>query len=137
DSAGANCAAIELATTSTYTLSEADVDKTVRVAVTATNEAGPSTPASSAPTAAVTAPPPPPINTTSPTISGTAQPAQTLSASTGACTGSPTCPAHRSSGRDSAGANCAAIELATTSTYTLSEADVDKTVRVAVTASNA
>jgi len=54
DSSGANCAAISGASASTYTLGEADVGSTLRVTVIATNEAGGSAPALSAPTAVVT-----------------------------------------------------------------------------------
>jgi hypothetical protein len=53
NSAGAGCVPISKATTSTYTVASADVGGTLRVAVTASNSAGPSTPASSAPTAVV------------------------------------------------------------------------------------
>jgi hypothetical protein len=62
DSTGANCAPIAGATTTTYTLTAADVGSTVEVTVTAGNMAGSAT-ASSAPTALVapgSAPPPPP-----------------------------------------------------------------------------
>ena len=52
DSAGANCAAISGATASSYTLVAADIDKTIRVVVTATNANG-STPATSNQTAVV------------------------------------------------------------------------------------
>ena len=57
DTAGNNCAAITGATAQTYTVAAADVDKTLRVTVTATNPSG-STSASSAQTAAVTQPGP-------------------------------------------------------------------------------
>lgn len=54
DSAGANCAAIPGATGQSYTLAATDVGHTVRVQETASNSAGPGSPASSAPTAVVT-----------------------------------------------------------------------------------
>jgi hypothetical protein len=79
DSGGANCVAIAGATSSTYTLTSADVGSTIDVVVTGTNSGG-SVSATSAPTAPVTAPaaatgsttppgsisppPPPPLNAT-------------------------------------------------------------------------
>ncbi len=53
DAAGANCADISGATGPAYALTVADAGFTIRVAVTATNAAGPAT-AFSAPTAVVT-----------------------------------------------------------------------------------
>ena len=54
DAQGANCAPIALATTSSYAVVEADVGHALRVTVRASNEAGTSAPATSAPTAVVT-----------------------------------------------------------------------------------
>lgn len=59
DTAGANCTRIVGATGSTYLVVTADVGKTIRVVVTATNRSG-SASATSVPTAVVTQPPPPP-----------------------------------------------------------------------------
>jgi hypothetical protein len=53
DAAGANCAVISTATTQTYTPIAADVGSTLRVAVTASNAGGSSTPAGSVQTAVV------------------------------------------------------------------------------------
>jgi hypothetical protein len=53
DTAGANCSPVSEATAQTYTVGSADVGSTVRVAVTASNLAGASAPASSAQTAVV------------------------------------------------------------------------------------
>jgi thermitase len=53
DSSGASCAAISSAAGQSYTLTAADVGSTVRVAVTASNSAGSSAPATSAQTAVV------------------------------------------------------------------------------------
>ena len=58
--------------------------------------------------AAAEAPPPRP-NTSPPTISGTAQDGQTLSASTGSWSGSPTSYAYQWQRCDSSGANCANV----------------------------
>jgi hypothetical protein len=72
-----------------------------------------------------------------PTISGTAQSGQTLTASTGSWSGSPTSYGYQWQRCDSAGANCADVPGATASTYALAAADVGCTVRVAVVATNA
>src|SRR5207253_3149270 len=122
DSAGANCTAIAGATAQTYTVAAADVGFTLRVAVTASNAGGSSSPATSAQTAVVT--PPPPANTSPPTISGTAQQGQTLTASNGSWTNSPSSYAYQWQRCDSAGANCTAIAGATAQTYTVAAADV-------------
>ena len=58
DASGNNCVDIPGATGSTYTLGPDDVGSTVRVLVTAVNEAGSSNPAASAPTSTITQLPP-------------------------------------------------------------------------------
>jgi hypothetical protein len=83
-----------------------------------------------------------PSNTVEPRISGTATVGSTLTATSGSWTNSPTsfafqwvrCP--RGGGLPT-GADCAAIGGATTSSYVVSTADVDRRLRVRVTASNA
>ena len=65
DAQGANCAPIALATTSSYAVVEADVGHALRVTVRASNEAGTSAPATSAPTAVVTT-----VSQTKPSTSG-------------------------------------------------------------------
>src|SRR6202043_3788300 len=131
-----NCAAIAEATKQTYRVAPEDIESTIRVAVTATNSAGPSTPASSNQTAEVTLGPVP-VNTALPTISGTAKTGQTLTAGNGTWTESPTGYAYQWQRCDKAGANCAAISEATKQTYEVVQADGGSTIRVAVTASNA
>jgi hypothetical protein len=134
DSAGTNCADIAGATASTYLLEPADVGSKIRVVVTATNAAD-SAAAASAATATVTAAPP--VNTTLPTVSGTAEDGNVLTATTGTWTGTPTIGYGYQWRRcDSAGANCADIGGATSSTYLLQPADVDSTLRVVVIATN-
>ena len=135
--AGASCKAIEGATAPTYTLGAADVGHTLRVRVTAFNGAGFSAPATSLQTAVVTATAQPPTNTNPPTITGAAQQGQTLAASTGSWTGSPTAFAYAWKRCGAGGASCTAIAGATAATYTVAEADVAKTLRVSVVASNA
>jgi acid phosphatase type 7 len=105
----------------------------MRVVVTARNSAG-SASATSAQTAVVTAPP---VNSSPPTISGTAQQGQTLTANRGTWTGSPT-PTYTYQWRrcDATGGACADISGATATSYTLISTDVGKTIRVVVTATN-
>ena len=75
-----------------------------------------------------------PVNSAPPTISGTAQLGQALSASKGSWSGSPTTFAYAWSQCDANGASCTAISGATAATYTAAPADVGHTLRVAVTA---
>src|SRR5205823_470202 len=78
-----------------------------------------------------------PANATAPTISGTAQEKQTLTADPGSWSGTqPISYAYQWRRCDTNGANCADIIPAATATYTLTAADVDSTVRVSVPASN-
>jgi subtilisin family serine protease len=136
DATGANCSAISLATGQTYTEVSADVGSTLRVAVTATNSAGSSPPATSAQTAVVA--PAPPANTARPTTSGTARDGQQLSATTGTWSGTPPLTySYQWQDCNSLGASCANIPAATSSTYVLGHGDVGSTVRVTVTATNA
>ena len=77
------------------------------------------------------------MNTSPPTITGTAQDGQTLNASPGGWSGTqPITYAYQWRRCDSSGAGCSAISGATTSTYTVTSTDVGSTLRVAVTATN-
>jgi uncharacterized delta-60 repeat protein len=79
-----------------------------------------------------------PVNTTAPTISGSATEGQALTVSPGAWTGTaPISRDERWRRCDAAGANCVDITGASTTTYTLVAADVGHTIRVRETASNA
>ena len=81
-------------------------------------------------------PPSPPANQSPPTISGTAQVGQTLSASTGTWSGSPTSFAYQWRRCDSGGTGCADLPGAGASTYVPVGGDVGSTLRVRVTATN-
>jgi hypothetical protein len=123
----------------TYTVQSADTGYALRLVVTFADPDGTAS-ASSAPSAPVggteitTSAP---SNTTPPAISGTAEAGQTLGASSGSWSGSPSGYAYQWQRCDGAGASCAAIAGATSSTYAAGSADVGYTLRVAVTASNA
>jgi hypothetical protein len=145
DTSGASCSNINGATANSYTLGSGDVGDTLRVVVSATNEGGSST-ATSAATATVEAPPvepppppPPPAaptNTTLPAISGTTTQGQTLSASTGKWTGSPTAYTYKWQDCNASGASCSNIAGAAAKSYTLGSSDVGDTLRVVVSATN-
>jgi fibronectin type 3 domain-containing protein len=136
DSGGANCADIAGATAQTYLLVAADVDATIRVAVTASNVAGSSN-ALSAPTAVVAPGPIPPTNSSPPTITGTTVDGQTLTADAGSWAGTqPISYSYQWQRCDSGGAGCVNITGATAQSYTLTSPDVGSTLEVAVTASN-
>jgi hypothetical protein len=78
-----------------------------------------------------------PVNTALPTITGTAQVEQTLTATPGTWN-SDTTPtfAYAWQRCDAQGANCAAITGSTATTYAVQAADLAKTLRVVVTATN-
>jgi hypothetical protein len=79
-----------------------------------------------------------PVNTAEPTISGTAQAGQTLTATQGSWTTSSTAKYTYQWRRcDTQGNGCANIGGADTNTYLVKGADVGKTIRVRVTARNA
>jgi hypothetical protein len=80
------------------------------------------------------APPAAPVNTAPPAISGAARVGQTLTASTGTWSNTPTAYTYQWSRCSSSGTGCTAIAGAPS--YTVQSADVSHTLRVAVTASN-
>ncbi len=133
DADGMSCNDLIPFTAQTYLVQQADTGSTLRVVVTATNTAG-TAGATSARTAPVEAAP---ANTVLPAISGVASEGQVLSAVDGAWSNSPTGFAYLWQRCDSAGANCAGIGGATSSAYRLVAADVGRTLRVVVTATNA
>jgi hypothetical protein len=133
---GTSCTDLDGETGTTYRLTPADVGKTIRVAVRATNAAGTSAPAESAPSATILTGPP--VNVDLPSVSG-ALPRHgetwTSDVGTWAGTGAGTSDQvhERQWQRCSAtGTGCVAISGAVGETYTLTAADVNKTVRVRV-----
>src|SRR6185437_51992 len=120
----------------TYALTGTDVGSTIQVVVVASNAGGPSAPATSNPTAQVaSAPVQVPSNQTPPTISGTPQAGQTLTADPGQWTNSPTGYSYQWQ-RCSPG--CSNVGAASSvATYALTSTDVGSAIQVVVTASNA
>jgi hypothetical protein len=131
---GSTWAAISGATSISYTATSTDIGKFLRIAVIATNGAGSAT-AYSIATSAVAGNAP--ANSVAPTLSGTAQDGQVLSASNGSWTGSPTITyTYQWQTSSSSTGPWGAISGATASTYTLTSADIGNYVRILVTATN-
>ncbi len=136
NTSGATCSNISGATSNSYTLTANDVGDTVRAVVTGTN-AGGSASATSNQTATVAASggggggTGTPANSALPSISGTPEPGDTLTATAGTWSGSPS--GYSYQWYDEA----TPISGATGSTYTVVSSDVDHTIDVTVTASNA
>ena len=135
----ADDADISGATGSSYTLAAADEGKTIKVKVSFTDDQNNNEELTSAATAAVTAAPPPNNEATGqPAISGTAQVGETLTAETSAIVDA--------DGLDNAaftyqwiasdGTSDSDIEGATEATYTLTDSDVGKTIKVRVSFSD-
>lgn len=134
DQVGASCTAISGATGPTYLVVEADVGSTLRVSITARNAVGTAT-ARSAPTAVVQSTGVP-TNIALPTITGTAQVGQTLTATTGTWNGSPTSFAFQWQRCSATGASCLDLSGATSGTYVVMTGDVGSTIRVVVSGTN-
>src|SRR3954451_1336932 len=133
---GGSCVGITGATGQAYVATDADVGRTLRVVVTATNADGTAS-STSAATGVVQSTSAPPTNTAPPTISGTPENGQTLHASPGSWNGTQTITyAYAWQRCDSAGVACNPVAGATDPAYTLTGTDVGSTVRVVVTASN-
>ncbi len=130
----ANDADIEGATNSTYTLADSDEGKAIKVKVSFTDDANNQETLTSAATAAVAAKPNSPATGT-PTIGGTPQVDQTLTADTSGITdadGLTNVSYSYQWIRSDSGAD-ADIGGQTASTYTLSDEDEDKAIKVKVT----
>src|SRR5438270_1195099 len=78
-----------------------------------------------------------PVNTSPPTVTGTATVGQTLTAEKGTWSNSPTSFAYQWLRCNGGGNSCAPVASATQKTYTLVAADAGSTIRVRVTATNA
>lgn len=142
DAFGARCADVPGATADTYLAGAADVGSTFRIFVLASNNNGEAS-AVSAPSAVV-APAPlamprsvAPSLLSAPTVTGTAQEGQTLTAATGSWSGTaPLSYVYQWKRCDSSGGSCLAVAGATQASYSLSANDVGATMKVQVTASN-
>jgi hypothetical protein len=131
-----NCAIVANATQPEYRLTSADVGKRLLVVVQAENSAGAAT--AQASTETIGAPATAPANTAAPAISGTATTGQTLTAAVGSWSGTqPFTYRYQWQRCDAQGSSCANIVGATSATYVLGSADVQRRIRVVVTAQNA
>jgi len=134
---GADCAAIGGATTSKYVVASADVDRRLRVRVTASNGDGSRTAASNATAVVRAADEGKPVNVQAPTLSGTAAQGQTLRVSPGTWNGrQPITYTFRWLRCDTSGNNCIVQQGFQDDSYTVREGDVGKTVRARVNARN-
>jgi len=128
---------IAAATGSTYVANESDVGYFITVSVIATNGVGSSTAAVSLPTTAVLDIAP--TNTAIPVITGIARTGETLTASKGSWTSSPTPSttyAYQWKRASTVGGTYTNITSATDRTYDLTDADIDKFIKVSVIATN-
>jgi P2-related tail formation protein len=134
NSSGGSCSNISGATSSSYTPTPTDVGHTLRLIVTATNAGGSGKATSGASNVVV---PPAPVNSTLPSVSGTTEEGQVLTASNGSWSNSPTSYSYQWARCNTSGESCANISGATSSSYTLAAGDVGHKLRVEVTATNA
>src|SRR3954452_12264168 len=128
-----NCAPITGATSSSYTLQKADVNHTLRVRVTAANADGSTT--EDSPGSGVVSDNVAPKNLAQPRTTGQAVVGETLTAVNGNWSGASSF-TYQWQSCDNVGNACADISGATSKTYTVRSADLGKTLRVQVTATN-
>jgi hypothetical protein len=129
----ANC--VNRSTGRRYRLRSSDRGRRLIVVVTARNADGGAS--AQATTGVIAARPTAPTNTSIPTIGGTLREGETLTANPGVWTGTaPIAFAYQWQRCDANGGNCAGIAGATNRTYTVTSADVNRSVRVVVRATN-
>ena len=125
---------IASATASTYVVTEFDVGYFIKLAVVATNGVGSSSAALSDPTSVVIDIAP--TNTALPVITGTARTGETLTTSRGSWTSSPSTYTYQWKRASTVGGSYTNIASATDRTYDLTDADIDKFIKVSVIATN-
>ena len=128
---------IAAATSSTYVVSDSDVGYFIKVSVIATNVLGSSSASLSSATSAVVDIAP--TNTAIPVITGTARTGETLTASRGSWTSSPsasTTYAYQWKRASTVGGTYTNITSATDRTYDVTDADVGDYIKVSVIATN-
>lgn len=136
DQNASNCAAINGATGTHYTLTSTDFGATIRFEVTAKSGTD-STVANSAPTAEITNGTGVPASSSPPTIAGAATVGTTLTAGNGSWVGDqPITFSYQWLRCDTNGNACKSIGGATHATYKLVQHDVTFTIRIKVTAKN-
>jgi hypothetical protein len=125
---------IDSATSSSYVVTEFDVGYFIKVAVVATNGIGSSSAASSGPTTAVVDIAP--TNTALPAITGITRTGETLTTSRGSWTSSPSSYTYQWKRANAVGGTYNNIASATDRTYDVTDADIDKFIKVTVIATN-
>jgi hypothetical protein len=136
NSAGSSCDPIGKATSQNYVASDADVGKTIRTQVTATNADG-TNEALSAATDAIAASGSAPANTKQPNTSGTAQEGQTLMVDTGSWSGlKPITFSYQWQTCTAATPVCTDLAGVTGASYLVGAGQIGSPLRVAVTATN-
>jgi len=133
DGGGEQCAPIGGATSKSYVPGPSDVGHRLRVEEIAHNATGTGSPSASAATAQVL--PEAPVVISGPTVTGTAQQGETLTAHAGSWSNSPT--AHSLQWLRCEPGECVPIAGATAPEYTLTSGDVNFSVAVRETAKNA
>lgn len=133
DATGLNCVNVAGATTAAYTLQNADINSTVRVVVSASNGVG-SSRATSAATQVVVAGGPRAASV--PSINGaTIRNGYTLTAGDGTWQNAASL-SRQWLRCDASGNACTPINAATAATYMMTQADIGKTIRLSVTATD-
>jgi len=136
DENGASCNPISGATRADYKLISADLGSTIRFRVTAKNSDGSKT-ADSNETGVVGTANGQPVSTKPPVVSGFAEIGVNLHTTTGTWVGDkPMTFSYQWQRCDKNGNACSAISGAKNDNYTVTKADVDRTIRVKVTATN-